>query len=134
MIGQLKEMVILPLLYPTLYRQMGITPARLMPCTPAEMLSALEALEVRACDWREALMSAPEACAHRGRGSMAAMSAAAAQALPARLGPALLPACASALQVCCMLLTPSALSELRCVLALAYCQSLLPNHACEADS
>ena len=37
-----------------------------------EAASALEALEVRACDWREALMGAPEACARRG--SMAAMS------------------------------------------------------------
>ena len=72
---------------------------------PTGATSALDALEVRACDWREALTSAPEACARRG--SMAAMSAAAAQALPARLGRALLPACASALQVCCMLLTPS---------------------------
>ena len=60
--------------------------------------SALEALQVRACDWREALMSAPEACARRG--SAAALSAVAAQALPAQLGPALLPACASVLQVC----------------------------------
>ncbi len=72
---------------------------------PTEAASALEALEVRACDWRQALISAPEACARRG--SMAAMSAAAAQALPARLGPALLPACASALQVCPESLEPS---------------------------
>ena len=79
-----------------------------MPST--EAASALEALEVRACDWREALMSAPEACARRG--SMAAMSAAAAQALPALLAPALLPACASALQVCCTL--EALLSTLRC--------------------
>ncbi len=75
-----------------------------------EAASALEALEVRACDWRKALMSAPEACARRG--SMAAMSAAAAQALPAQLGHILLPTCAMALQVCCM---PSTLlSLLRC--------------------
>lgn len=79
-----------------------------MPST--EAASALEALEVRACDWREALMSAPEACARRG--SMAAMSAAAAQALPAHLAPALLPACASALQVCYTL--KALLSPLRC--------------------
>ena len=65
---------------------------------------------MRACDWRKALMSAPEACARRG--SMAAMSAAAAQALPAQLGHILLPTCAMALQVCCM---PSTLlSLLRC--------------------
>jgi len=61
--------------------------------------SALEGLEVRACDWREALVAAPEACARRE--SMAAMSASAAQALPARLGPALLPMCSLALQVHC---------------------------------
>lgn len=64
---------------------------------PAEMLSPLEALEVRACDWRQALASAPEACARRD--GMAALSAASARVLPARLGTALLPACASALQV-----------------------------------
>ena len=59
--------------------------------------SALEGLSVRACDWREALASAPEACARRD--SLAALSAGAAQPLPAALAPALLPACASALQV-----------------------------------
>ena len=33
MIRQLKEMVILPLLYPDLYRQMGITAPRFAPLT-----------------------------------------------------------------------------------------------------
>ena len=59
--------------------------------------SVLEGLSVRACDWREALASAPQACAHRD--SLAALSADAAQPLPAAPAPALLPACASALQV-----------------------------------
>lgn len=63
----------------------------------ASAASALEGLSVHACDWREALASAPEACARRD--SLAALSADAAQPLPAALAPALLPACASALQV-----------------------------------
>ena len=63
----------------------------------ASTASVLEGLSVRACDWREALASAPEACARRD--SLAALSADAAQPLPAALAPALLPACASALQV-----------------------------------
>lgn len=63
----------------------------------ASASSALGAVEVRACDWRQALALAPEACARRD--SMAALSAAAVRALPARLGPALLPACALVLQV-----------------------------------
>ena len=63
----------------------------------ASVASVLEGLSVRACDWREALASAPEACTRRD--SLAALSADAAQPLPAALAPALLPACASALQV-----------------------------------
>ena len=63
----------------------------------ASVASVLEGLLVRACDWREALASAPKACARRD--SLAALSADAAQPLPAALAPALLPACASALQV-----------------------------------
>ena len=63
----------------------------------AAVASALDAVEVRACDWRQALALTPEACARRD--SMAALSAAVVHALPARLGPALMPACALALQV-----------------------------------
>ena len=63
----------------------------------ASVASILERLSVRACDWREALASAPEACTRRD--SLAALSADAAQPLPAALAPVLLPACASALQV-----------------------------------
>ena len=63
----------------------------------ASASSALGAVEVRACDWRQALALAPEACARRD--SMAALSAAAVRALPSRVGPALLPACAQVLQV-----------------------------------
>ena len=63
----------------------------------ASVASLLEGLSVRACDWRKALASAPEACARRD--SLAVLSADAAQPLPAALAPALLPACASALQV-----------------------------------
>lgn len=37
-IRQLKEMVILPLLYPTLYRQMGITAPRSVPLTPSNTI------------------------------------------------------------------------------------------------
>ncbi|CAK0741288.1 hypothetical protein CVIRNUC_001313 [Coccomyxa viridis] len=63
----------------------------------ASVASLLEGLSVRACDWRKALASAPEACARRD--SLAVLSADAAQPLPAALAPALLPACASALQI-----------------------------------
>ena len=38
MIRQLKEMVILPLFYPTLYRQMGITAPRSTPLTPSNTM------------------------------------------------------------------------------------------------
>ena len=72
-------------------------PLRAAGLNAPSVASVLEGLSVRACDWREALASAPEACARRD--SLAALSADAAQPLPAALAPALLPACASALQV-----------------------------------
>ena len=49
----------------------------------ALVASVLKGLSVRACDWRVALASAPEACARRD--SLAALSADAAQPMPAAL-------------------------------------------------
>lgn len=97
--------------------------------------AVLQGVQVRACDWREALAAAPEPCSRRQ--GLAALAADTARPMPARLMPVLLPGLAAALKVlhCSNLPLPvaAATAAATAALSISKAEALKPQDAESAD-